>query len=234
MRSDAAPAGWQAIRDAALERLRSGAWAPGELIPNEAELAAEFGCARATVNRALRDLAEAGWLDRRRRAGTRVVPHPVRKATLTIPVIRHEVEAGGARYSHRLLSIARAVPPAAVRAALGLPSDRRLLHLVTLHLADAVPHAHEDRWIDTDAVPGIDGFDPEAVSANEWLVGRVPYTEGRLVLGAEAAAPEMAWHLGCPEGAALLTLERSTFLHDRAITWVRLCHAPGHRLTTSF
>ena len=67
-------------------------WKPGELIPNEADLAIEFGCARATVNRALRALAETGILDRRRKAGTRVALHPVRKVTLEIPIIRHEVE----------------------------------------------------------------------------------------------------------------------------------------------
>ena len=46
------------------------------MIPGEEALAREFGCARATVNRALRDLAEAGVLERRRKAGTRVALQP--------------------------------------------------------------------------------------------------------------------------------------------------------------
>ncbi|MEX5438517.1 GntR family transcriptional regulator, partial [Enterobacter hormaechei] len=78
-----APAlGWQRIRDVMMERIRARHYAPGALIPNEADLAAEFGCARATVNRALQELAGAGFLDRRRKAGTRVVAAPRRKATL--------------------------------------------------------------------------------------------------------------------------------------------------------
>lgn len=227
-----APTGWQAIRDAALARLRSGRWAPGTLIPTEAELAAEFGCARATVNRALRDLAAAGYLDRRRKAGTRVVPHPVRKATLTIPVIRKEVEGLGGTYAHVLISRATAVPPTAVRSALGLPADRPLLHLCTLHRADGAAYAHEDRWLNPEAVPGLDRLDLTVTSANEWLVGQVPYTDGRLSLSAAAASPEEARHLGCAPGAALFTVERITWLHRRPITWVRLSYAPGHRLTT--
>lgn len=58
-----------------LNRIRNGTWPEGGLIPTEAELAAEFGCARAT-NRALQALAQSGVLERRRKVGTRVVSHP--------------------------------------------------------------------------------------------------------------------------------------------------------------
>ncbi|MCY0152430.1 GntR family transcriptional regulator [Hoeflea alexandrii] len=51
-----------------LRRINAREWKPGDFIPNESELSVEFGCARATVNRALRGLAESGLLDRRRKA----------------------------------------------------------------------------------------------------------------------------------------------------------------------
>ena len=81
-------AGWEEIRAEVLARIRARAWPLGTLIPGEEALAAEFGVARATVNRALSELARAGVLERKRKAGTRVVALPVRKATLDIPVIR--------------------------------------------------------------------------------------------------------------------------------------------------
>lgn len=93
--------GWEAIRDEVMGRVRARRWPPGALIPNEKVLATEFGVARATVNRALRELAEAGVLERRRRAGTRVAALPVRKATLDIPVIRQEVDPRGGRAGRR-------------------------------------------------------------------------------------------------------------------------------------
>ncbi len=74
------------MHDEVLRRIHCRDWEPGEQIPNEADLALEFGCARATVNRALRTLAESGVLDRKRKAGTRVALHPVGKATLNIPI----------------------------------------------------------------------------------------------------------------------------------------------------
>ncbi|MCY4314378.1 MAG: GntR family transcriptional regulator, partial [Gammaproteobacteria bacterium] len=63
-------ASWQNIQDMLRRRIIDGTWKPGELIPSEKRLAEEFQCARATVNRALRGLADKGLLDRRRRAGS--------------------------------------------------------------------------------------------------------------------------------------------------------------------
>ena len=59
--------GWEAIRAEVLTRIRRRDWPPGALIPGEEALAQEFGVARATVNRALSELARAGVLERRRR-----------------------------------------------------------------------------------------------------------------------------------------------------------------------
>ena len=49
-------------------RIASGEWRPGFRIPTEAELTAEYGCARMTVSRAMSDLAARGLVVRRRRA----------------------------------------------------------------------------------------------------------------------------------------------------------------------
>ena len=86
---------WQSVHDEVLRRIHTRVWKPGDLIPKEVELAEQLGCARATVNRALRELASEGFLDRRRKAGTRVAAHPVRRAKLDIPVIRLEIEGRG-------------------------------------------------------------------------------------------------------------------------------------------
>ena len=75
----------------------------GWLIPLETTLAIEFGCARATANRHLRELAQEGFLERRRKAGTRVVMPVGRSANFEIPRIRLEIEETGATYRYALL-----------------------------------------------------------------------------------------------------------------------------------
>lgn len=226
---DETPGTWQAIRDTMMRRIRARVYAPGSLIPNEAELAAEFGCARATVNRALQDLAASGFLDRRRKAGTRVMEAPRRKATLDIPLIRAEVEARGQRYDYRLLRRETAPPPAPVVAHLRLAGPERVLHVQSLHLADGAPHMFEARWIVLDTVPGIETADLAQISPNEWLVRQAPYTHGTMEFRA-AEAGEASAPLGCAATAPLLVISRTTWLHEAAITHVQQYFSPGFRL----
>ena len=224
------PLGWQGIRDVMMDRIRTRHYAPGALIPNETDLAAEFGCARATVNRALQELAAAGFLERRRKAGTRVVAEPRRKATLEIPLIRAAIEDLGAAYSFRLLTREVAPPPPEVRAALRLEDGARLLHVVTLHLADAVPHMVEDRWVVLATVPAIEAADLTRDNPNEWLVRNAPYSEGTMRCRA-ALAGAMAGYLGCTARDAVLVVERATWLDGAPITLARQHYAPAYGLT---
>lgn len=227
------PVTWQSVQAEALRRIRDREWPPGSMIPNEADLAAEFGCARATVNRALRELAAAGLLERRRKAGTRVPVNPVRKATFEVPIIRHDIEGRGKTYGYRLLETATGVPPEPVRAVLRLGPRARLLHVRALHLADGAPWCVEDRWINPAAVPDLDNADFAAMSANEWLVRNTAFSSGGIEFFALPADAGLAGLLGCPPGAALFGAERTTWAGMLPITAVRLVYAPGHRMVTA-
>lgn len=78
-----------------LDQIARGAMPPGSLMPNEIDLAESYGCARATVNRAMRELADEGIVERKRKAGTRVRMTPIRQARFSIPIVREEIEAQG-------------------------------------------------------------------------------------------------------------------------------------------
>lgn len=223
--------GWEAIRAEVLHRIRSRDWAPGAMIPNEENLAVEFGVARATVNRALRELAAQGLIERRRKAGTRVALTPVRRATLEIPILRQEVEAMGATYSYRLLEQASLAIPQAMAAKMGLPSLSNGLWVAALHMSDGQPFAHETRWLNPGAI-GVPLPRFDSVSANEWLVASVSYLSGDIAFSAEPASQDEAEVMGVPAGCALFITERMTWGDTQAITWVRLAHAPGYRLQT--
>lgn len=224
------PVTWQSVRAEALRRIRAREWPPGSQIPHEADLATEFGCARATVNRALRDLAEAGLLDRRRKGGTRVSPTPVRKATFEIAIIRHDVEGRGQTYGYQLLSDTCDLPPKTTCKALKLDGTTRMRAVRALHLADGQPFCLEMRWINPALVSADVSFD--VVSANEWLVRNMSYSGGDVSFYATAADAALTKVLLCPEGAALFAIDRTTFSEQHLITAVTLTYAPGYRMIT--
>jgi GntR family histidine utilization transcriptional repressor len=221
---------WQSVQHEVRRRIHAREWVPGDMIPNEADLAQEFGCARATVNRALRGLAETGLLDRRRKAGTRVALRPDAKATLTIAVIRVEVEGRGQSYHYSLLSRALTVPPAVIGAALKVAAGQALLHLTALHLADGAPYALEDRWINQSTVPAATREQFDTISSNEWLLIHAPYTHGEIAFSADLATPDEAAALGCAAASALFVTDRMTWDHARSVTKVRLIFAPGYQM----
>ena len=217
---------WQAIQAEVLRRIHARDWPPGHTIPNEVDLAQEFGCARATVNRALQSLADAGLLERRRKAGTRVALHPVGKATVTIPVIRQEIEDRGMAYGYRLIRRDVGPPPAA------LGATGPGLHVTALHHADGSPYVIEDRWINLTTVPDAVDQPFDQISANEWLVTTAPYTNGEISFAAEPATVQEAGLLNTSEGAPVFVIDRITWDHDQTITTVRLTYAPGYRIHT--
>ncbi|MEE9333076.1 MAG: GntR family transcriptional regulator [Granulosicoccaceae bacterium] len=221
---------WQDIHERIRGNILNRTWSPGELIPGEAELAEKFGCARTTVNRAMRELATAGVIDRKRRAGTRVTVQRTRRVTAEIPIIRTQVEAQGLEYSFCVQTKKLLVPNTTITQIMRLRAQQKALHIQSLHLANGVPFIHEDRWINTHTIPEVLKVDFNQTSVNEWLVENVPLTKGEFVIEAVASSKRVAAALEISCGDSILSSERATWLDDRSVTLVTLYYAPGHQM----
>ncbi|QFT60740.1 HTH-type transcriptional repressor YvoA (plasmid) [Sulfitobacter sp. THAF37] len=217
-----------------LDQIARGALQPGSLIPGETDLAEKYGCARATVNRAMRELAEEGIVERKRKAGTRVRMSPIRHARFSIPIVREEIEASGAVYRYALIEHHKQEAPDWLRGRLALASGQMAVHVICMHWADGIPYQHEDRWINPEIVPSVLEADFSVSSPNEWLLSEVPFSNAEICFTAVEADRDLADHLGCIPGNALFRTERTTWLRDGAITLVRLTNRPGHRMTTRY
>jgi len=219
-----------AIRDSLQERIHSGEWELGARIPDEVNLAQEYGCARTTINRALQALADDGLIVRKRKGGTRVNPTPARWAKFEIPIIREEIEANGSRYRHQVLENKILVPPASVRSRLHMQSGDEALYLETMHLADDRPHAFEMRWVNPQSVPEILNAPLDQISANEWLVRTVPFSTGDVSLAASSASETIARALDIVPGSAVFSIDRTTWLEETFITTAKLFHRQDYKL----
>ncbi|MDU9005175.1 GntR family transcriptional regulator [Sedimentitalea todarodis] len=222
------------VKSDILAKITLGVWGPGTLIPNEVDLAETYGCARATVNRAVRELADEGIVERRRKAGTRVRNAPIRQARFDIPVVRDEIESQNSEYRYSLVSREIGIAPDWLRARLAMGPQSKAIHLICMHYADGAPYQFEDRWINLDILPMAKDADFAMTGPNEWLVSTIPFSNAEISFSASVADEQLAGHLGCLSGQPLFTIERSTWWEKKPITFVRLFFCPGHRMTTRY
>jgi GntR family histidine utilization transcriptional repressor len=222
---------WTGVRDEIRARILNRTYAPGDKLPRDEDIAAELGCARTTVQRAMQDLSLAGLVERKRKGGTHVRTDPVTRATFDIPITRREVEQRGAKYNYQFISRELEETPIEVMARFGIQRPSRMLHVKALHLADNRPYILEDRWIDTTSTPEILSVDLTRESANEWLVRHKPYSRLEVSFSAVKAEGETAKHLSAPVGSALFVIERTTWIGPAPITTVQAVAVPGYQLS---
>ena len=215
------------IRSDIEKQILSGALRPGDRIPFEHELMAEYGCSRMTVNKAITGLASAGLVVRRRRAGTFVATPAIHSAILDIPDIQAEVQQRGQEYGFQLLRRSVREPSRGRLEEIELAAGGRLLELQCLHSAGARPFALEERLISLKAVPDAERADFSAIAPGTWLLGHVPWTEAEHRIAAIGANVEAARFLDIPTGTPCLALERKTWADGAEITYVRQVF-PGH------
>jgi GntR family histidine utilization transcriptional repressor len=209
------------IRSGIEAEILSGALKPGDRLPTEHALMAEYGCARMTVSKALSALAVAGLIDRRKRAGSFVARPKMHSMVLDIPDLRAEVERRGQAYRYAMVRRSVRAPHPARPGEVALAGKGRLLKIEGVHHADDRPLAVEERLISLAAVPEIGEVDFQEISPGAWLLRHVPWTEAELRVAAVAAEGIIASRLWVPLGTPCLMVERRTWRSGEGITLVR-------------
>jgi DNA-binding GntR family transcriptional regulator len=127
----------------------------GEILPNERDLAARFGVARATLRQALEQLELEGRLQRRRGVGTTVAPPRVGVAVGT----DQHAWPGAAGDAWQPVDCTLAVPPAAVATALETGPEEPVHIVRRSRVSHGQPVAAELLYIPADSVPELTAID---------------------------------------------------------------------------
>lgn len=205
------------IRSDIEARIASGAWRPGFRIPFEHELVTQYGCARATVGKALAALVRAGLIERRRKAGSFVAHPHVHAAVLDIPDIGAAIAERTGSYRFQLLSSRNLMNDGSEK---DFAKGVKLRRLAGVHHGSTGPFACEDRIINLDAVPQAGDADFSAEPPSTWLLDHVPWSEARHRISAIGAGPEVSRRLDVPKGTPCLMVERWTWREGIPITFV--------------
>ncbi|MFE0651475.1 GntR family transcriptional regulator [Streptomyces sp. NPDC059534] len=143
-------------------------FAVGEILPNERELAARFGVARATLRQALEQLELEGRLQRRRGVGTTVAPPRV---GVDVSTTQH-VWPGVGDDAWQSLDSASDVAPAAVARVLETVAEERVHVVRRLRNSQGQPVAAELLYVPAGSVPGLTAIDLPAGPARARAVLR--------------------------------------------------------------
>jgi len=235
-RSGEAPASLHRRILADLEaRILSGEWPPGHRVPFEHELMVAYACSRMTVSKVLTQLARAGLVARRRKAGTFVARPHSQAAVLEIHDIRAEATALGLPYRFEIAARRQRKSNQSDRLRIDLAKPGALLDVTCRHFAGSEPFCLEQRLINLAAAPeaAMEAFEEQSPGA--WLVQRVPWTAAENRIRATGADGPTASSLCIEERAPCLVIERRTWRAELPVTYVKLTYpADAHELVARF
>jgi GntR family transcriptional regulator, histidine utilization repressor len=215
--------------------LEKGTWRPGEKMPSEPDLAGQFGLARMTVNRALKELQAEGLIERRQGAGTFAAQLHRVSSSLTIRDIHEEILARG--HTHRTqVHVAREEKASEdVARALSIAKGSRVFHTIIVHYENAVPIQCEDRYVNPKVAPDYLRVDFEAMTPTKYLFDVAPLWQADYAVEAALPSAREAKWLAIGRAEPCLVITRRTMNRQHAITWARLAHpADRYRLEGAF
>jgi GntR family transcriptional regulator, histidine utilization repressor len=209
-------------------RLQKGRWPPGALMPSEAELVAQFGVSRMTVNRALKELQAEGLVERVQGVGTFAAQLHRVSSTLTIRDLHTEIESRGHAH-HAEVHIARQESAtAALAEKLRLTKGAAVFHTLIVHHENNVPLQCEDRYVNPACAPDYLSIDFTQITPTHYLLEVAPLWEAQYSIEAAVPSAREAKLLGIGRNDACLIIVRRTVSRNVPITVARLVH-PGSR-----
>jgi GntR family transcriptional regulator len=219
---------YQEIADDLRERLESGEFGAGRLLPSESELAGAYRASRVTIRRALEELRTEGLVDARQGFGWFAAGDPLRQRLARLGTIEAQLTERGLHSERRILSFKVVSPPPEVVPVLG---RGKVLEVERLNLADGHPFARVTVWcpeplarrMSRDQLEQHTFYDLLPAVAGRRLGGAVQ------TIGAAAASPADAELLEVPVGSPVLVCRRVTSDADAKPVLVAVHVFPGLR-----
>lgn len=196
-------------------RERIAALRPGDRLPSDSDLCAEFGVSRMTARNAMERLVDEGLVIRDPGRGSFVAEPPSHRRADSLMSFSREMRRQGRVPSSRLLGCAVRDVGTLEAVELRLPTGAPVVAIRRIRLADGRPIAIEEAVLHGSTAAAVLPSDLVHGSLHETLMdaGFIP-TKGQATIWAEAASEEDADLLEVSPGSPLL-VERRVILDQR-------------------
>ena len=217
------------LRDALAERVAAGEWKPGTAIPNEGDLAREFGVSAGTMRKALDLLEDEHLVTRRQGRGTFVNDQNSEELAVRFCNVR---TADGRRIICKFKKLEMSEQPAneTEQTRLRLKAGDRVFRAKRIRLDKDRPFMVEELAMPATLFPDL--AEPDATLPH---VTALAQRHGILLgkaeerVSVETASGDIAKTLAVPVGAPVVVLDRVVFgLDGRPVEWrIGRCHLGG-------
>ncbi|MFC5474239.1 GntR family transcriptional regulator [Paraherbaspirillum soli] len=137
---------YKQIKALIMQRLQSGEWKPGELIPSEVELGNRFKVSQGTVRKAIDELAAENLLVRRQGKGTFVATHHEARSQFRFLRLMPDSEQPQT-IDKKIIELKRLRAPAEIARLLGMKSGDSVVFVKRVMSFDGVPTILEELWL---------------------------------------------------------------------------------------
>ncbi|WP_211783425.1 GntR family transcriptional regulator [Falsirhodobacter algicola] len=219
---------YQSLAKSIAEKISSGEWPTGTVLPSETALAAEWRVSVGTMRRALSELTSEGLLARRRKTGTVVTGRPPRQ-NLRFYFQYFRLHGRDGTLQNSLTKVLHAVGRPATPAEatkLAIEVGGAVIEIHRLRIVKGRRVMHETLVIAAGLVPGID-LAPEAIPERLysalWEVWGQKIAAIREEISAEVATPEDCRLLDLAPPAAVLVISEIAY-DEQARPLLLNCH----------
>ena len=223
---------YKQVKDYILDLIRSGTLQLGSRIPSESELMYALGVSRMTAHRAVRELAEEGYLVRSQGVGTFVSMHRSQGALIEIKSIAEEIHNSGGQHSCRVVLQREEPASQTIADAIEIIQGKPVYHTILIHRDNDLPVLHADRYVNPAVAPDYILQDFSAITPTEYLVSVAPVEEAEHTV--ESLLPDIQIRrlLKMRECESCLVLHRKTWSFGKVATVSKLTY-PGNRFRLS-
>lgn len=183
---------------------------PGDQLPTEHALCAEFSVSRETIRAALHLLEQDGIIQRTRGRGTFIAQLPAERPEQRLTGLAEDFSALNLDTDARILFTGMAPTPQTVAAALGLTDGAALFQIIRVRNFEGVPLAYYEAYMPPGIGRRVAERDLTRTSIRSVIANslRISCWEESQTIEALAAEPATAALLGIAAGAPLLCLTR--------------------------
>lgn len=192
------------------EAINSGSLPVGTRLDNEVDLAGHLGLSRPTIRQAIGSLVDKGLVVRKRGAGTQVVFNRV-KRSLELSSLFDDLHRIDQHPTTEVLTNEVITPTPETAHALGISEQDEALHLERVRSARGEPIARMQNFLPAGLIEPTDELLEERGLYQLLRSAGVQLHAAQQSIGARVAAEADAELLDEAPGAALLTMERTTY-----------------------